>query len=176
MRTFSRSLVILLALGSLSQPLRAQLVDLNDTRTAEQKWARAVTSSNFGFAAMIAVAKEAGMTVEEVGNWFGEWGAPSWGAPGETALSEFVWWYHRNFNIYSGLEFELLSESETEFRGRMNTPYAGFFGEDRQRPGVTLEEFRRVFIIAYEVIADYLGFDMSHEVEGDWIEFTVKAR
>ena len=176
MRTFTRSLLILLALGLLYQPLKAQPVDLNDTRTAEQKWVRAVTFSNFGFAGMIAVAKEAGMTVEEVGNWFGEWGAPTWGAPGETSLSEFVWGYHQNFNIYPGLEFELLSESETEIRGQMNTPYAGFFGENRQRPGVTLEEFRRVFILAYEVTADYLGFDMTHEVDGDRISFTVKTR
>ncbi len=176
MRRFTRFFLILLALCLHSQMLQAQLVDLDDTRTAEQKWARAVTFSNFGFAGMIAVGKEAGMTVEEVGKWFGEWGAPTWGAPGETPLNEFVWWYHRNFNIFPGLEFELLSESETEIRGRMNTPYAGFFGENRQRPGVTLEEFRRVFILAYEVTADYLGFDMTHEVDGDWIEFTVKAR
>ena len=87
-----------------------------------------------------------------------------------------MWWYHRNFNVYRGLEFELLSESESEIRGRMNTPYAGFFGDDRQRYGVTLEEFRTVFLIAYEVTADYLGFDMTHDVEGDWIEFKVTAR
>ena len=70
MRTFLRSLVILIALGSLSQPLSAQTVDLNDTRTAEQMWDRALTFSNFGFTGMIALAKEADMTAEEVGEFF----------------------------------------------------------------------------------------------------------
>jgi hypothetical protein len=175
MRIFMKASLILLALGLMAQPLSAQ-VDLNDTRTPEQKWDRAVVFSNFGLSGMIALGKEADMTAEEIGRFFGEWGAPSWGAPGDTSLAEFVWWYHRNYNIYRGLEFELLSESESEIQGRMNTPYAGFFGDDRQAYGVTLDEFRTTFLLAYEVIADYLGFDMTHEVSGEWVNFTVKTR
>ncbi|MCJ7629558.1 MAG: hypothetical protein MUO50_14375 [Longimicrobiales bacterium] len=176
MRRFFRPLLILIALGLMSHPLRAQLVDLNDTRTAEEKWARSTVFVDFGWVMAIGHAKEMGQTVEEFARWGGKFGATTWGAPGETPMADFVQTMHRNYNIWSGLEFELLAESETEISGRMNTPYASFFGESGERLGVSLEEFRMVWLLMYEETADYLGFDMTHEVNGDWIEFTVKAR
>ena len=82
----------------------------------------------------------------------------------------------QNFNLYENLEFEVLSESEVEIRCRMNIPYASSFGETGESDGVTLQEYTRVWNLAGEMIADHLGFDMTHEVGGGCIEFTVKAR
>ena len=70
----------------------------------------------------------------------------------------------------------MLTETETEVRVRMNRPYASFFGDDGERYGVTIQELVQVWCLTYEGIADHLGFDMIHEVNDDWIEFTVKAR
>jgi hypothetical protein len=81
-----------------------------------------------------------------------------------------------NFNLWPGAQFEVLAESDTEITGRMNAPYAGFFGEDGEAWGVTLQEFQGVLFGANETIADYLGFDMNHEVSGEWVNFTVKTR
>ena len=176
MRRFFRPLLILIALGLMSQPLRAQLVDLNDTRTSEEKWTRSTLLIDFAWVGAISHAKEMGQTAEEYGKWAGKFGAPTWGTPGQRPMSDFVQSMHRNYNLWSSLEFEILQESETVISGRMNTPYASFFGESGERLGVSLDEFRTVWLVMYEETADYLGFDMTHEVNGDWIEFTVKAR
>ena len=42
--------------------------------------------------------------------------------------------------------------------------------------GVRVGEFVQIFTLFYEGIADYLGFDMTHEVQDDEISFTVKTR
>jgi hypothetical protein len=157
------------------QPLTAQ-VDLTDTRTAEEKWTRSMNLMNWAWAGFAAHGKTVGQTPEEVGEWMGEWAGPSWGQPGARALASFVRGMFRNFNLWPGSEFEVLSESDSEITGRMNVPYAGFFGEDGEAYGVTLQEFQAVLFGANESIADYLGFDMTHEVSGEWVNFTVKAR
>ncbi len=83
---------------------------------------------------------------------------------------------YRNYNLYDSLEFELLSESETEIRFRMNAPYAANFGDAGEWYGVSVREFPKVLFLTGEHVADHLGFDMDHEVGSDWIEFTVKTR
>ena len=176
MRRFLRPFLILIAIGLMSQPLKAQLVDLNDTRTAEEKWTRAAVFIDFGFVMAIGHAKEMGQTVEEFARWGGKLGATTWGTPGERPMADFVQVMHRNYNLWSALEFEILEESETEIKGRMNTPYAALFGESGELLGVSLDEFRMVFLVMYEETANYLGFNMKHEVSGEWIEFTVTAR
>ena len=176
MRRFLRPFLLLIAIGLMSQPLKAQIVDLNDTRTAEEKWARSTVMIDFAWVSAISHAKEMGQTAEEYGRWAGKFGAPTWGTPGQRPMSDFVQTMHRNYNLWSALEFEVLEESETEIKGRMNTPYAAFFGESGERLGVSLDEFRTVWLLMYEECASYLGFDMIHKVDGDWIEFTVTAR
>lgn len=173
MRRLATPLMLFVALCVVSQPVTAQLVDLTDNRTVEQKWARSTVFSNFGFMGMIAHAKSIGQTPEELGHWLGEWGSLTWSPK---TLPSFVRQVFLNYNIYDGLEFEILSENENAIRARMNSPYASFFGEDGERYGVTLQEFQQLWCLAYEGFADYLGFDMTHEVEGEWIEFTVRTR
>lgn len=167
--------VILLALGLSAQPLSAQ-VDVTDTRTAEQKWTRSAVLINFAWAGFAAYGKAVGQNPEEVGEWMGNWFGPSWGQPGARTIASFVSGMIRNYHLWPRMEFEILSESESEITGRMNVPYAGFFGEDGEAYGVTLREFQAVLFGANEGIADYLGFDMSHEVNGEWVHFTVTAR
>ena len=158
------------------QPVTAQLVDLTDNRTAEQKWTRSVLFVDFAWVGMIAYAKSMDQTPKQLGRWMGEWGSLSWGDPGSMTLPSFVRQLFLNYHLWDDLEFEVLTETENEIRVRMNSPYAGFFGEDGERYGVTLQELQQVWCLTYEGIADHLGFDMTHEVEGEWIEFTVKTR
>jgi len=175
MRTRIRPFLILVALGLMAQPLTAQ-VDLTDDRTADQMWARSVFMLTFAQTSMISYASEAGQTAEEFAKWWVEIVGPTWGEPGSRTLAAFVTSMFRNYRLWDGLEFEVLAESETEIRGRMNTPYASYFGETGERYGATLEDYRTLSLAIYEGTADYLGFDMTHEVDGDWIEFTVTTR
>jgi len=175
MRRLIAPLLLLAAVSWAVQPLAGQ-VDLTDNRTAEQKWARSAWMMTYAWTGMISHAKSVGQTPEEFGQWISEYIAPTWGAPGSRTLQSFVRGMFLNFNLWEGLEFELLTDTPTEVRGRMNTPYAGFFGESGVRNDATLEEYRQVLKTVNEVTADYLGFDMTHEVDGDWIVFTVKAR
>jgi hypothetical protein len=158
------------------QPVTAQGVDLTDNRTIEQKWTRSVVFVDFAWMGMIAYGKSMGRTPEQLGRWMGEWGSLSWGTPGEMSLPAFVRQMFLNYHLWDELEFDVLTENEREIRVRMNVPYASFFGEEGERYGVTLQEFQQVWCLTYEGIADYLGFDMSHEIGGDWIEFTVGTR
>jgi hypothetical protein len=172
-RRTATTLMLFVALCVVAQPVSAQLVDLTDDRTAEQKWLRSTYLSTFVVVTGIAYAKSVGQTPEHFARFLGEIAGPSWGS--ETPAS-FVRGVYRNYRMYDGLQFEVLEESEGEIRARMNMPYAGYFGESGESEGVTLEEFVQVFAIGYEMIADHLGFDMIHKVQGDWIELTVKAR
>ena len=176
MRNATRAVFILFALALAYQPLRAQAVDLTDDRTAEEKWTRSVYLIDFAYVGFIAYAKSVGQTAEQLGEWMVGFGAPSWGAPGSRTMASFVRGMFRNYNLYGNLEFEILSESESEVRGRMNSPYTASFGETGEVEGVTLREFQQVMSIFYEGVADYLGFDMAHEVDGEWTTFTVKTR
>lgn len=175
MRRLITPLLLLTASILITQPLAAQ-VDLTDTRTAEQKWARSTWMISYAWTGMISHAKSVGQTPEEFGHWISEYIAPTWGTPGSRTLQSFVRGVFLNYNLWDGLEFEILADSPTEVRGRMNTPYAGFFGEGGVRNDTTLDEFRAVQNIVYEECAAYLGFDMRHEIDGDWIVFTVKTR
>lgn len=158
-----------------AQPVTAQ-VDLTDTRTPEQKWARSTWMMSYAWTAMISHAKSVGQSPEEFGHWISGYIAPTWGAPGARTLQSFVRGMFLNYNLWNGLEFEVLSDTPTEVRLRMNTPYSAFFGESRVRNDTTLDEFRRVLQIVNEDTADYLGFEMSHEVDGDWMVLTVRTR
>ncbi len=166
-------LMLFVALCVVTQPVNAQLVDLTDDRTAEQKWQRSTYLTSWVFASGLAYAKSLGQTTEHFARFFGELAGPSWASQTPAA---FVRGVYRNYRMYDGLEFEILEEAETEIRARMNIPYASHFGEAGELAGVTLQESVQVFSIACERIADHLGFDMTHEVTGDWIEFTVKTR
>ena len=81
----------------------------------------------------------------------------------------------RNHTLWPELEFEVLSETEEEIRFRTNMPWARFFGEERTRYGVSLEDYTTVLGIMHEGIAESVGFRMSHQVKDDWIEYTLKA-
>jgi hypothetical protein len=175
MRICIKASLILLAIALMAQPLTAQ-VELEDTRTVEQKWTRSMVLMTWAWAGFAAHGKTVGQAPGEVGEWLGTWVGPSWGQPGNRTLASFVSGVFRNFNLWPGAQFEVLTESDTEITGRMNAPYAGFFGEDGEAWGVTLQEFQGVLFGANETIADYLGFDMNHEVSGEWVNFTVKTR
>ncbi len=175
MRTLVAPLLACIALGVVSQSLSAQ-VDLTNDRTADQKWTRAVNLMDGTMHGALSYAKSMGQTAEEFGRFYGEWATQFWGAPGSMTMASFLRVMYRNYRMYQDLEFEILSESETEIRGRMNIPYANRFNEEGEWVGVTLEDFRQVYFLAYEAVADHHGFDMTHEVDGDWIGFTVKVR
>lgn len=168
--------LILLALAAASQPLRAQAVDLTDSRTAEEKWTRSVYMIDYLMMSHIAYAKSLGQAPDQLAEWMIGYGSPTWGAPGSRTIASFVRGMFRNYNLYSNLEFEILSESESEVRGRMNSPYAVRFGETGESNGVTLRDYQQLWCLFYEGIANYLGFNMTHEVGGEWITFTVRTR
>lgn len=176
MRTTSRSVLILLTLALAHQPLRAQAVDLTDARTTEQKLNRTLYLIDFAYVAFIAHAKSMGQTTEQLSEWMVGFAAPSWGAPGSATPASFVRGMFRNYNLYSDLQFEILSESASEIRGRMNSPYAARFGDAGESNGVKFIDFQRMMSLFYEGVADHLGFDMTHEIDGEWVTFTVKTR
>jgi len=176
MRIITRAGLVLFPLVLASQPLRAQTVDLTDNRTAEQKWTRSVFLLDFAYIGFIAYAKSVGQTPEQSADFMIDFAAPGWGTPGERTMASFVRGMFGNYHLYDTLEFEILSESESEIRGRMNRPYAARFGETGEAYGVTLQDFTQVMTHFYEGVAHYLGFDMTHEVNGEWVTFTVKTR
>ncbi|MGD2124015.1 MAG: hypothetical protein PVJ76_19855 [Gemmatimonadota bacterium] len=167
--------LVLVALFAVAIPVQAQ-TDLTDNRTAEEKWARSQFLTTYMMMAIIAHGESVGQSTEEFAQWMGEFAAPSWGEPGSRTLQSFVRGAFLNYNLYDGLEFELLTDTPTEVRARMNTPYAGLFSEDGEYYGVSLEDFKNVWMTAYSVTADHLGFDMTYSLDGDWIDFTVKTR
>ena len=175
MRRAATPFFMLLAVLLVAHPLNAQ-IETTDTRTAEQKWTRSAVMLNFAWAGMVAHGKSVGQTPAEVGAWIGEFFGASWGEPGSRTISSFVQGMVRNYHIWPNMEIEILTESDSEVTGRMNVPYAPFFGEDGEAYGVTLQEFQAVLFGTNEGIAHYLGFDMTHEVDGDWIQFRVSAR
>ena len=175
MRRTVTPLMLFVALCLVTQPLTAQ-VDLTDDRTAEQKWTRSVYLIDFAYVGFIAYAKSVGQTPEQLGTWMTEFAGPSWGAPGSRTIASFVRGLFRNYNLYDNFEFEILSESESEIRCRMNSPYANRFGDSGEVNGVTIQEFQQLMPLFYEGVADHLGFDMTHEINGEWIEFTVRTR
>jgi hypothetical protein len=176
MQVATRAVPILFALVLVSQPLQAQAVDLTDDRTAEEKWTRCVYLLDIMVVGLIAHGKSLGQTAEQTTEWVIGFAAPSWGTPGSRTMASFVRGMFRNYNLYNNLEFEILSESESEIRGRMNRPFAARFEETGEVEGVTLQEFQGYYTGFYEGTADYLGFDMTHEVDGEWVTFTVKTR
>jgi len=176
MRITTRLGLVLFALVLASQPLRAQGVDLTDNRTAEEKWTRSMVLLDFAWIGFAALGESVGRSPEEVGEWIGKWGGPSWGAPGSRTLQSFMRGMFLNYNMWEDLQFEILRETESQIQGRMNVPFASFFGETGERYGVTIQELQTVLYGAYESIADYLGFDMVHQVNGDWVEFTVTTK
>ena len=173
MRRATIGFMLLLGLCVVTQPLRAQLVDLTDNRTAEEKWMRSTYLSTFMSVTAIAYAKSLGQTPDHFARFLGRTAGPSWES--ETPAA-FVRGVFRNYRMYDGLEFEILEESDTEVRALMNLPYGRYFGESGEMQGVTLEEFVHVFSVGYEMIADHLGFDMTHEWEGAYIVLVVSSR
>lgn len=174
MRRLVIPLVLLSVLCVVGQPLTAQ-VDLTDERTAEQKWSRMIYMANFMFTGYLAHGESLGQSPEEMGRFFGEFAARSWGGPGSMTLQAYVRQTFLNNSLWPDLEFEILTETEEEIRFKMNLPWVGYFGEDRMAYGVSMEAFNEAWFLANEGIADSLGFDMTHELQGDWVQFSVKA-
>jgi hypothetical protein len=131
---------------------------------------------NFAWISLIKHAKDLGLTAEETGDWLGEFAAPSWGAPNPRSPASFVEGMLMNYSLWDGFQFEILEESAQQVRGRMNMPYARFFGDSEETWGVTLAEFAKLWAHAYEGTASRVGLDMDHRVDGEWVEFTVTAR
>lgn len=175
MRRSALCLIVFLFLGLTAVPLHAQLADLEDTRTPEQKWARAMYIGDFAWISLVQLGNGWGMTAQEVGDWLGEFAAPSWGAPEPRSPQSFVRGMLMNYSLWDGFQFEILSETDTEVHGRMNIPYAGRFGESGEMEGVTLDEFIQFWTHAYEGTAERVGLDLEHRVNGEWIEFTVRT-
>lgn len=175
MHRVTRLLLILTVLGLMGQPLRAQEIDLTDTRTPEQKWRRMIYMTNFMVTGLVDMGQSLGKTPEEIGEWLGEYSARSWGGPGSITLPRFVRQTFLNHNLWPELEFEILSETEGEIRFRTNMPWAGFFGEDRMRYGVNMDDYSAVMAIMHEGIAESVGFNMTYKVEGGWIEYSLKT-
>ncbi len=165
-----------LALGFTALPLSAQLADLKDTRTPEEKWARSMFIGDFAWISLVAHGRSMGLTAKEVGQWLGDFAAPSWGAPDSRSPSSFVEGMLMNYSLWDGFQFEILAESDIQVRGRMNIPYAGRFGDAGEVWGVSLGEFIQLWTSAYQETAGQVGLEMEHRVDGDWIEFTVTAR
>ena len=174
MRKLVAQCLVVLAVAAMAVPAQAQ-TDITDNRTAEEKWTRSQFLTTYMMMAIIAHGESVGQTPAEFGEWMGKFAAPSWGEPGSRTLQSFVRGAFLNHNLWPGLEFELLIDTPTEVRARMNAPYATLF-EEGEYYGVGLEDFKNVWMTAYSLTANHLGFDMTYSLDGDWIEFTVKTR
>ena len=144
--------------------------------TLEEKWETAESNLYYFICCGIAYAKSKGDSPEEFGTFTGEVAAPSWEkgkAKGPAYLVRGISWNKQQFN---GFKLEILAESESSIRGRMNIPWEDVIKERSKRYGVSVDEFNRFFEKKWEAIADYLGLEYKQKVEEDWIVFTVTEK
>ena len=116
----------------------------------------------------IALGKDRGMSIEEIGKWMGETHAPGWGEPPREPSSLIVSFY-RNYMTYPLGEIEVLEVTDSSASARFNRPYMVVFGDDNVHYGVTLEEYEQVMMGFTDVIAEWTGVDVEQRLDGNWM-------
>ncbi|UCE40404.1 MAG: hypothetical protein JSV17_13200 [Candidatus Aminicenantes bacterium] len=162
---------------TLGAPLTAQQQAETElpTYTPEQRWGRASSQFTVSFVAGISYAKSMGQTAEQYGEYLAKLFAPGWGEPGSGTLN-IIRGVRRNVLLWTNAEFEITEKSEVSVTGRLNRPWARYFGEDKTWYGVTLDEFEKCFSVFNHLLAEYLGLGYKEEIKEDWLYLTFSLK
>jgi len=143
--------------------------------TTEQLWGRCGFLQVATMVAGISHAKSMGKTAEEYGEFFAKTFSPGWGKPG-SGSTKIIRGVRRNYLSLKGTTVEVLKYSESLVTARVNRRWVGYFGENKTRYGVTLDEYETCFKVFNKRLAEYLGLEYKEEIKDDmlYITFTKK--
>jgi len=145
--------------------------------TVEQNWARAVSLLNANIVAGFGYAKSRGTSADDYGRWLGKTFAPGWGQPNAGTAIRYARGIQNGFRAFPGTNVEVLNVTDTLATMRVSRAYVtSYFGATKQMYGVTLDEYDRVFAVAYEEIGRYLGLRYQQRIDGDWLTMTISGR
>ena len=165
---------VLALLFLLPLNVQAQEIDLPEY-TTDQRWDRANRFGVNGIVTLIALGKDQGMTVSEIGEFTGAFYVQGW-AKGPREPSAALIAFYRNHMVSPTARIEVLEASENAVTARLNRPYLLIFGDDMSHYGVTVEEYDEVMRITQGMISDWIGLDLEQRIEGDWSYLTFRKR
>lgn len=168
-------LVVVLAVLSWS-PLPAQQrapVPLAlPTFTDEARWQRSADFNINWMAPFVMLGKAKGMTIDEIGTWWGEFWTRSWS--GGLDARGAMYYLIRNHLNHPGGKVEIVSGEDSLVVARFNEPAIAVFGPDQMLWGITLAEYRRMVWIGNQVTADFVGVKLEQRYDGDWLVLTMR--
>jgi len=171
------SLLVLIFIFSISAYAQekkiqtAQKIKLPELNV-NQKLDRAVMNFTVFLTGGIAYAKSMGKTPEEYGKFIGEVLSPGWNSVKGKGISSFIEGMYTNFESDVNCRWDILNESDNSVTVKMNR-YGDAFVKAYAETGVTTEDYDQFIGEMMKTIANYLGFNYTQELKGDWVVFTV---
>ena len=140
--------------------------------TNDQRWGRSAALALSQFVSEIDLGKSRGMSIDEIGQWLGEYYARSWagGLDARNLAISFRW----NSLSDPDSKVEFTTFTDTLVVMRINTAVLDDFGPDRRYRSVTLDEYRKIFEHVNRIIADQVGVKLEQRYDGDWVVFTMR--
>lgn len=142
--------------------------------TNDQRWGRMAFLNLSNLAAQVALGKSKGMTIDEIGQWLGDYYADTW--VGGLDARQFAVSVRLNNMSHPASSVELPTFTDSLVVMRVNTPVLANFGADRRFQQLTLDEYRTVFRHINQRIADHVGVDLQQRYDGDWLVLTMRSR
>lgn len=142
--------------------------------TNDQRWGRSSVLALGQLVSEIELGKARGMSVDEIGEWLGEYYARGW-APGLDArqLATSMRW---NMLSDPDAKVEMRTFTDSLVVMRTNTPARDNFGPDGRYGRITWQEYQTVFEHINRMIAEHVGVQLAQRHDGDWVEFTMRTR
>jgi hypothetical protein len=141
-------------------------------KTLEYKVERGVINTLSWIFAGISYAKLKGDTPED----YARHGLKAWGSYWKDLdIKAFIQKWHRIFSTDFHFKMEILSATETSIEAKM-TIYARRCAETFAVSGVTEEEYIRFITTSVSSMAEYLGWECKHKLEGEWLYITVSEK
>lgn len=163
-------IAVLLIADPLAAQQEGQALELPEL-TMEQRWERTAWTLDILLCAKIADWKAQGKTADDYGRHMAEVFGPGWQGVGSPA--QMMTAMYRNYMMYPGFEFELVSQSESAVTGRFSRAYNEHFGEDGELYGATIEEVERAMEVFHTLVAESLGFEYEQKTDGEWIVISI---
>lgn len=142
--------------------------------TNDQRWARLAVLDLGTWAAEVALGKSRGMSIDEIGQWLGDYYTAGWA--GGLDARQLAISFRLNSMSHPASRVELPTFTDSLVVMRVNTPVLANFGPDRRFQQFTLDEYRTVFRHINQRIADYVGVDLQQRYDGDWLVLTMRNR
>ncbi len=143
--------------------------------TTAQRWARAETLLNAWVVFGIRYSKMMGQSLEQFADALVEVYGPGWSE--DMGPLDMLRAMHRNWMWQRNAKFEVLEASPDLVRFRGNRAYVtDYFGDDLQSYGVTVDEYEDVLELFQQKICAQRGMSLEWNVEGDWVNVTVRKQ